>query len=85
MSLQSRKIFSIISPLHRSVPTSFVFNECAHLLRMVDVAVVQHENASRTRVRIGKGDLNAALDSKDRTNKKHIPLVHEETEGNALK
>jgi len=32
---------------------------------MVDVAVVQDEDASRTQVRIGKGDLNATLDSKN--------------------
>jgi hypothetical protein len=44
---------------------SIVFNECAHLPRMVDVAVVQDEDALRTWVRIGKGDLSAVLDSKN--------------------
>jgi hypothetical protein len=39
-----------------------------HLLGIVDVAVVQNEDALRTRVRIGKGDLNTTLDSEDQTN-----------------
>ena len=41
---------------------SFIFNECMHFFGVMNIAVVENEYASRTWVRIGKGDLHAALD-----------------------
>ena len=42
---------------NNTVHTSFVFNKHTHGFRMVNVAVVQNEDASGTWVRIGKGNL----------------------------
>jgi hypothetical protein len=60
MSLQPRKSIQHdinTARLQYIIHTSFVFNKRAHFFRMVNVAVVQHEDASRTRVRVRKGDL----------------------------
>ena len=45
------------------VHTSIVFNERVHFVGVMDVAVVENEDASRTWVGISKGDLHAALES----------------------
>lgn len=52
---------SIVSAWVQYVHTSIIFNKCMHLFRMMYVAIVQNEDASRTQVRIGKRDLCAAL------------------------
>jgi hypothetical protein len=72
MSLQSshgENISTILAQV-QYVHTSIIFNECAHLFGMMYVAIVQNEDTSRTRVRIGKRDLCAALAICSKT--KHI-------------
>jgi hypothetical protein len=39
------------------VHTSLIFDKGTHVFRVMNIAVVQNEDASRTRVRVGKGNL----------------------------
>jgi len=69
-----------------TVCMSFIFYKHAHFLQMMNVAVVQNKDTSRTWVRIRKGDLYTALDIVKHINKySHIPLVCKGIVGTALK
>lgn len=62
MSLQSGQNISTESTQFQFALTSIVFNKRTNFFGMMNIAVVENENTSRTWVWIGKGDLHAALD-----------------------
>jgi hypothetical protein len=62
MSLQPRKMLSIVSVTLQAsigvIRTSFIFDKCAHIFGMMDIAIIQYENASWAWIRISKaGDI----------------------------
>ena len=59
--MQSSENVSTVLAWLQCVLTGIIFNKSAHCFRMMDVAVVQNKDASGTWVRVGKGDLLAAL------------------------
>ncbi len=49
------------------VHTSFIFNKCTDFFSVMNIAVVQNKDASRTWIRIGEGDLHAVSDIRFKT------------------
>ena len=66
--------------------TCFIFNKLLYFFYMINVTIVQNENALRSRVEICKRNLVIMLDmfKHNKSKKKSAPLARKETLQNAL-